>query len=236
MGDKLRVYALGTILVMICLEGVLAYTGPFEFGSKVLPGDSDIGELLYSFDSVPLIMYWDVGEISGAYDPGDVVYLHVNVPTEDVDIGDVRLTKYGCYSSGSKVNSTDNDIDKALSSFPSGSGIVYTDRYGNAGYDLQDLVYFHTGIIPSYSVSKGDIRLNSFSSFAAGTRVDDNDPDRGFATEPLPYNLRFYNMNGNELLDGTPFYDGPDTIYLDISLDNTNLMGFAVVNDVRLSR
>lgn len=217
-----------------------AYNGPFEFGSKVISGDADEGRLLYSFNKTPVIAYWDVGPIAGVFDLRDIIYLHIDTSVANTQINDIRLTKYGNHPPGSKIDDIDNDIDKLLKPFPAGSSIVFIDRSGNIGtnieYNLGDQVYFHVNSLPLDKINEGDIRLSSFGNIAAGTLVDDSDPDLGLDAIPLPQNaIRFYNANGNEDQYGTPIYDAPDTIYIDISLENTSPMGFVVANDVRLS-
>lgn len=217
--------------MVLFLGEACAYSGPFEFGSKVEAGDNDIGRLLYNFSQEPVVVYWDVD--SDGYDSADPVYLHLADITALIGTGDVRLTRYGNYMPGSKVRQTDDDLGRTFSLFPSGAGIVYTDLSGALGYSLGDGVYFSTGALPE--IGEGNIRLTPFSNMAAGTVVCDADPDAGRQALPLPQMIRFYNENGDEEPDGTPIYDLPDDVYIDISLDDTSAYGFVVVNDVRLS-
>lgn len=217
--------------IALFLGGACAYSGPFEFGSKVVAGDNDIGRLLYNFSQEPAVMYWDVD--SNGYSIADPVYLHLADASALVVTGDIRLTGYGNYMPGSKVKQMDIDFGNVLSSFPAGSGIVYTDMCGEPGYSLDDGVYFSADAV--LEIGEGDLRLTPFSSMAAGTVVCDSDPDAGRQAQLLPQTVRFYNENGDEKPDGTPIYDLPDDVYIDISLDNTSLYGFVVVNDVRLS-
>jgi len=206
--------------------------GPFMFGSKVANADSDIGWMLYDFESDPVIAYWDVGLITGEFDAEDIAYIHINQNNNRTELDDIRLTKYGNHFPGSKVASDDNDINKDLIGFPAGSEMKFIDKYGSKGYDLMDPVYFHINSI-SPQISRLDLRLSVFANGPAGTLVDGQDPDRGLPATKLNSNLRFYNLNGNIRSDGTPLYDEQDPVYLDVSAQENH--GFVVVNNIRLS-
>ena len=197
MGNR-RYLLFGAVLAAILVQGatVASLIGPYMFGSKVANADSDIGWMLYDFESDPVIAYWDVGLIKGEFDADDVAYIHISSDNNSIELDDIRLTKYGNHFPGSKVTSDDNDINKDLTSFPVGYDVVFIDHYGNKGYDLMDPVYFHiNGILPQ--ISGLDLRLSVFANGPAGTLVEGRDPDRGLPATKLNYNLRFYNLNGN---------------------------------------
>jgi hypothetical protein len=211
-------------------------TAPIEFksfGTKVLDGDIDVGRMLFRFKSIdPVFAYWDVGITEGEFDPEDVIYLHVYDNTNATKAGDIRLTPYGYYLPGSRVTTYDTDIDKKLTKFDRDWDIVFADQFGSTGYDLLDPVYLHVGGNLS-QIERLDLRLSNGANGPAGSLVDGLDEDRGLSFTSLTGMIRFYNANGNIRSDGTPMYDLPDRLYLDLSPRDSQ--GFVQVNDIRLT-
>lgn len=237
-----------TILILtLSLNGSIA-----QFGSKVAPGDVDVGRLLYNFPAgQPTLKYWDVS--SNGYTGDDIVYLAINPSINHVNAYDIRLTPFNAYPAGSKVMPApgDNDIGMPLTPIAGNiSGIYFQNLYGNTpGYDLMDRVYIlvNPDQINTRTVVN-DIRLTQVGGMlAAGTRVFDFHPDHDKLAIPLispvtvnPLGplaaIRFFNRNGNIDLFGNPIYDAEDDVYLDISLNYANAFGFVVPNNLRLSR
>jgi hypothetical protein len=204
-----------------------------SFGTKVLDGDIDVGRMLFRFGSIePVFAYWDVGVMKGELDPGDVIYLHINDEMSATVAGDIRLTPYGYHLPGSRVATYDVDFDKKLTKFDIDWDIVFADQFGSTGYDLFDPVYLHVGGNSS-QIERLDLRLSKSGNGPAGSLVDGLDEDRGLPVTPLPGRIRFYNANGNIRSDGTPIYDLPDQLYLDLSTGDSQ--GFVLVNDIRLT-
>jgi hypothetical protein len=89
-------------------------------------------------------------------------------------------------------------------------------------------------------IRTNDVRLIAIGQLAAGTKVQDFDPDQNrlvaqpvlvsFPRKSYDYaGIRFYDVNGNGLCDF------PDDIYMDISFPGSNPFGTVSVNDVRRS-
>ena len=234
---------------LVLLLGLSGSMG--QFGSKVMTGDADEGRLLRDFPAPmnPGLGYWDTGPNPGIYDDGDVVYLDF-LGNLVVDANDLRLSDYYPSLAGTKVKSTDNDINKLMSALPgAAAGIYYADLYGSQGYDIADPVY----VLLTSSVAMGartatnDVRLGSYLGLSSGAKLlNSYDNDAPVAPMIVPVSggapvatLRFYNANGNVDLMGQPIYDFTDDVYIDISLPSVAMggfpFGFVVPNDVRLS-
>ena len=202
------------------------------FGSKVLYSEGDIGRILNNLDNSSLA-FWDVGIVDGEFDLEDVAYYHINLSGGSiVELNDIRLTGFGNHFPGSKVKAIDLDFNKALQPFPASSEIKFVDLYGSRGYDLMDPIYLHINNSSS-QIDRMDLRLSHYGYGPAGTLVNGHDPDQGLLALKIDYKLRFYNINGNVNSGGMAIYDEADPVYLDVS--GTNIPGFVVVNDVRLS-
>jgi hypothetical protein len=231
------------LILALCLNGAVA-----QFGSKVVAGNADVGQLLVDFPAplAPALGFWDIGPNPAIYDDGDVIYLDM-AGNGVTDANDIRFTAYGTNAAGTKVTANDNDINKPLAALPgAAAGIYFTDLYGSAGYDAQDPVYIlaTAAVVPGARTSTNDIRLNAVDGLAAGTKVLDYHPDHDKPAVPMiqPFlvppggpiaTIRFHNVNGNVDLLGNPIYDSHDAVYLDISLPGA--FGLVMPNDVRLS-
>lgn len=226
-----------------CLALMLGLAGatPFEFGSKVVKGDADEGKLLYNFSGNlnPALGFWDIGVNPGVYDVGDPVYLDI-ANNSRVDANDIRLTDSAAGTAGSKVISTDNDINAPL--LPLSFGVFYMELDGIPGYSAEDTVYLTNGP----TTVSNDVRLHKVDGLCAGSKVLDFHPDNNkpvlamllFNVSPRTgpiATVRFYNANGNYDAAGKPVYDFPDSVYLDVSLPSATPFGFVAVNDIRLS-
>jgi hypothetical protein len=242
-----------TKLVLIALVSImvvgLAGASEYPFGSKVMPGDSDLGKPLFQLPvNFPLgwgttVRYWETGVIPG-YDNSDVVYLHIPrfpqlLTVATVVANDVRLTPFGDLPAGSKVTPQDNDIGQPSLPLPGGASIRYLDLYGSPQYDFMDPVYVHLGSPPPDSTIVRDVRLTEANGLEPGTKVRNFDLDsnkRFGVTPPIitplpqpvlpPVRIRFFDANGNGV------YDYPDDVYLNFP---TTPARAVVVNNIRLS-
>jgi hypothetical protein len=112
----------------------------YPFGSKVLPGDKDIGRPLFSFPAETTVAFWDIG--TPGYDEEDPVYLHIgHSASGTTNANDVRLTFIANVSPGSKVRFQDSDMNKPITQLH--SIICFLDIHGSRAYDLLDPVYLH---------------------------------------------------------------------------------------------
>jgi len=213
-----------SLYLILGLVGASAY----EFGTKVKPGDSDIGKPLFLMPSGITIMVWDTGGVPG-YDENDAVYLHT--PGATVNANDVRLTPVGSlFKAGTKVTLQDNDIGMPLIAFP-GISIGYLDLYGSARYDFDDPVYVHQSVggASAFVTVLNDVRLTEANGKNPGTQVHNFDSDfnkllgTGWSSVPV----RFFDANGNGE------YDYLDNVYLNTP---AGVSGIVSVNNVRLSQ
>jgi len=218
------------LLLMFGLTGASEY----EFGTRVLAQDSDIGRALYDFPFAD-IMYWDIGPNPTIYDEGDVLYL-IRLTATVVTSNDVRITPFESYAAGTKVTANNKDIDMPLSPFPIiAHNIVFLDLFGSTAFDLKDPVYFHRVAAPN--IVTNDVRLTNVTGHAPGTKVIDFDPDHDkpwVLLQPLPtiplFNLiKYFDANGNGV------YDYPDDVYLIYPLGGPPFSPHVRVNSIRLS-
>jgi hypothetical protein len=210
---SIKISALAFCL-MLFLGSALA--SEYAYGTKVLPGDNDMGLPTHQFGvpgQTPLqgplyIAMVDIGSVPGAVDAEDVFYLHiggipaplplpVTSPGATVHANDIRLTQFGNLPAGSKVTPQDNDIGLQLYLPPLGAGqIHWLDLYGtNAitafvpGYDLQDPVIINVlppAPAPATSTALNDIRLSNSEGMPAGTKIRNSDPDSDRHWAPGP--------------------------------------------------
>jgi hypothetical protein len=151
------------------------------------------------------------------------------------DSNDLRLTQCNSYAAGTKVTSSDNDINKPLSTFGN-PDIVFTDLYGITGYDIADPVYLSSNTSPNpLKIVTNDVRLNRIGNLMPGTKVLDYHADHEKGATVLVYAYRFYNVNGDQNVAGNPIYGFEDNVYIDISTPASDTIGFVEVNNVRLT-
>ena len=132
----IRILLLASIILMVDPISSSVY----PFGSKVLPGHSDIGMPLHRLPAETTIAFWDIG--TPGYDVDDPVYLHISYSTScTTNANDVRLSFFGNVSPGSKVRFNDSDMNKPLTRLP--SIICFLNENGSQAYDLNDPVYLH---------------------------------------------------------------------------------------------
>jgi hypothetical protein len=135
--DKLiNVLLLLSIIFIVCP----ASSSDYPFGSKILPGNLDIGRPLFSFPAETTVAFWDIG--TPGYDEEDPVYLHIgHSASGKTNANDVRLTFIANVSPGSKVRFQDSDMNKPITQLH--SIIIFLDIHGSRAYDLLDPVYLH---------------------------------------------------------------------------------------------
>jgi len=224
---KSFILVIGLIVIQI-----FAGASEYEFGTRALAQDSDIGRALYYLPYAD-IMYWDIGPNPSIYDEGDVLYLVFNAAPV-VIANAVRITSFEDYAAGSKVRASDKDIDMPLTGFIPGHAVVYLDLFGSSTiFDLKDPVYFH---ITGPDIITNDVRLTNVSNKAPGTKVINFDPDHSkpsVALQPLPAFspslIAYFDDNGNGV------YDYPDDIYLIYPTGGFPLDPHVRVNSIRLS-
>jgi hypothetical protein len=227
-----------TVAFAISLYLILGLVGAseYQFGTKVLPTDNDIGRPLFAMPPGTSICYWDTG--SPLYDDTDVVYLTVP-PTAITKANDIRLTPFGNLPAGSKVTPLDNDIAIPIIPIPGTPlAIRYLNLFGGPRCDLRDPVYVSQNAVFSFV---NDVRLNATlgTGLKSGTKVRDFEPDlnkiMGVLPNPLVTlptfgasvnRLGFFDVNGNGV------YDYWDDVYMNVPV------GFPAevsVNNLRLS-
>jgi len=134
-----------SLILTLLLAFIIVMVSPssssiYPFGSKVLPGDLDIGRPLFRLPAETTIAYWDIG--TPGYDESDPVYLHIgHSASGTTNANDVRLTFIDNVSPGSKVTFQDFDMNKPLKQLY--SIISFLDIHGSRAYDLDDPVYLH---------------------------------------------------------------------------------------------
>jgi hypothetical protein len=249
MRDSLTMRIIGvSLIIMLSMSCAVA----FEYGSKVGPYDRDVGRILQNFPGAtglaPTIDFLDVGANPGVFDEKDVVYLDF-AGNRRVDVNDLRLTDFDCsHVAGTKVEAGDPDLSADLQTFANPAGQIYYVNFGGGpGYDWNDPVYIKTSPLPQLTGTM-DVRLTNII-YRAGTKIVDANRDTNMpltlmlsamagvlklGVGPVA-ELRFYNANGNVNSLGSPIYDGPDSLYLDISYPGQNNCGIVSPNDVRLS-
>ena len=149
--------------------------GNFAAGSKVTPGDNDIGMPLNGFGiGVAQFRYLNLYG-SANYDMDDPVYIHQNAlppnPGAFATVtNDVRLTDVEGHAAGTKVLDFEPDHNKVLGLVGVGvtpvlGPIGFFDANGNGLYDAADDVYlnFPSGV-PGYTVTVNNVRLFGNSS------------------------------------------------------------------------
>ncbi|MEI6103499.1 MAG: hypothetical protein WCP70_06100 [Methanothrix sp.] len=220
-----------TVAMVISLYLILGLVGAseYQFGTKVLAVDKDIGRPLFAMPATTDIRFWDTGVVPG-YDDTDVVYIKV-LPGFFSTANDLRLTPFGNLPAGSKVTPVDNDIGMPLAFFPPTKAIRFLNLFGSPLYDLMDPVYFSQAG-PNSVVN--DVRLNATvgTGLKPGTKVHDFEPDLNLVfgapisvTFPGP-GLCFFDVNGNGV------YDYWDDVYMNVP---SGFPAEVSVNNIRLS-
>ncbi|NMB85100.1 MAG: hypothetical protein GYA29_02500 [Methanothrix sp.] len=219
MKGLIRACILGAGLILVLTTGCLAY----EFGSKVAAKDVDRGLPLQSFPVTPVIRYLD--RLSNGYDANDIVYLDIiNLANAVVDEGDIRLSAFGHFAPGTTVRVSDRDCSAKLSDFINPS-IVFLGLHEPYGYDFNDPVYC-VADVGMQRTQTNDLRLNTVSGLAAGTKVLDLDPDNNkpFTEMPLWWCFMYYDLKSSG-------YGIEDKVYIHTQQASPRVME----NDVRLS-
>lgn len=215
----------------------------YQFGTKVLAGDKDIGRPLFAMPAGTDIRFWDTGVVPG-YDDTDVVYLDVSIappaPATAIKANDVRLTQFGNLLAGSKVTPSDNDIGMPILPIPGIRAIRYLNLFGSPNYDLSDPVYVSQNAIFSLV---NDVRLNATpgTGLKPGTKVRDFEPDLNkiMGTSPTPLvplplplgplnsRLSFFDVNGNGVYDywDDVYMNFPSGFPAEVSVNNIRLTG-----------
>jgi len=134
---KLTKFLLFTGLILI---QVFSVCSGYDFGTKVMDNDTDMGMPLFDLPGGWSVGFWDTG--TPGYDQADPVYLHASLSYRNmIASNDVRLTSIDNYSPGSKVIFEDIDMNRPLTPLP--ATINYLNLYGSRAYDLSDPVYLH---------------------------------------------------------------------------------------------
>ncbi len=124
----------------LILIQVFSVCSGYDFGTKVMANDTDMGMPLLDLPGGWTVGFWDTG--TPGYDQADPVYLHVSHSYRNmIASNDVRLTSIDNYSPGSKVIFEDIDMNRPLTPLP--ATIKYLNLYGSSAYDLSDPVYLH---------------------------------------------------------------------------------------------
>jgi len=161
--------------------------GPHAAGSKVIPGDVDLGQKLTAFPpTLPRIVFVDEGAIFGQYDLNDPVYIKTVTPLGTIGTGDVRLNSTVGLP-GTRVLDFDPDNGAACSvlhlgpsfnlwlpgargviRFINANGNIYTEPGALIStwpsppiYDKPDLVYFDVSSPTAYPRNFGYLTPNA---------------------------------------------------------------------------
>lgn len=160
-----------SLLIVLCNASAANVS---TFGTKVVPGDYDIGRLIKNMPDAAM-GFWDVGPNPNVYDEGDVVYLDLP-PFGIVNANDIRLNAFGNLPAGSKVTPSDNDIGKSLLPFRPYTYIGFLNLKGSEFYDLEDPVYIHQNMI--VSLNKPMSTLTKIKPSATSSTQAQQDCDR----------------------------------------------------------
>jgi len=145
----------------------LSLSSEYVFGTKVTSLDSDAGKPLKNVRDRTVLGFWDIGSDPESYDEGDVVYLDMP-PTGIANANDIRLTPFSDLPAGSKVKSTDNDINSPLSFLP--MEMRFLNLYGSRSYDSNDPVYIHqSGAVQLENIIYADNDATGSEGYASKT-------------------------------------------------------------------
>jgi hypothetical protein len=132
----MRVFIFTSLILILSL----AISSGYDFGTKVMVNDTDMGKPLFDLLGGWTVAFWDTG--TPGYDQTDPVYLHqARCRNNMIAPNDVRLTSIGNHCPGSKVTFKDIDMNRPL--IPLHATINYLNLYGSSAYDLNDPVYLH---------------------------------------------------------------------------------------------
>ena len=144
-----------------------SFASEYVFGTKVTSLDSDAGKPLKNVRDGTVLGFWDIGSDPGSYDEGDVVYLDMP-PTGIANANDIRLTPFSYHTAGSKVKSTDNDINSPLSFLP--MEMRFLNLYGSRSYDSNDPVYVRqSGAVQLENIIYADNDATGSEGYASTT-------------------------------------------------------------------
>jgi len=133
----MRVFLFATLILILSQ----AISSGYDFGTKVMANDIDMGKPLFDLPGGWTIGFWDTTG-THRYDQADPVYLHqARCRNSMIAANDVRLNSIGNHCPGSKVTFEDIDMNKPLTPLP--ATINYLNLYGSSAYDLDDPVYLH---------------------------------------------------------------------------------------------
>jgi hypothetical protein len=211
----------------------LVVASEYQFGTKVLSADKDIGRPLFAMPAGTDIRFWDTG--APGYDDSDVVYLAVP-PTGNTKANDIRLTPFGNLPAGSKVIPGDSDLNMPIPPIPGPRAIRFLNLFGGPTCDLGDPVYASQW---TWFTVVNDVRLNATpgTGLKSGTKVRDFEPDLNkFFAPPILVTLPTFGASVNRLgffdVNGNGVYDYWDDVYMNVPV------GFPAevsVNNIRLS-
>ena len=194
----------------LILIQVFSVCSGYDFGTKVMANDTDMGMPLLDLPGGWSVGFWDTG--TPGYDQADPVYLHASRSYRNVIASnDVRLTSIDNHSPGSKVIFEDIDMNKPLTPLP--ATINYLNLYGSSAYDLSDPVYLHidysgTDHIDNHQLQDLD-KSNTYQDEKIGTvKIDDFEmrlPYHGRISVPGANCIEF--SDGYKLLIADPIID-----------------------------
>jgi hypothetical protein len=215
-------------------------------GTKVQQCDKDAVYVLTK-DNQTRIMYGDVNS-NLQYDQGETIYVDmVWNDRQEVEEGDVRLTKNHDNKPNEKVDSNDTDRTDPLEELCGGQAVIgFVDVNNDGVYDKYDPLYIDTDC--SSDVTAGDIRLTEREAmgtiYDCWTMVENGDFDQILnedLLDPVTYETEleteFWFMLGYIDSDCSGDWSCPDKLYLQqiVSEDGNSTADWVVtIGDHRL--
>lgn len=174
--------------------------------TEIAPGDADVNR---AGENVRVtLVYNDAdGDTQIDFQPDETVYLALDRP-QRVSFGDIRLTSFLTYPSGTAVNYTNDDVD-------------FATREVNGGFAQDDEGSWYVDGDRDRSVSVGDLKLNPGESVE---KIRPNDPRIGTSIErvqsdvPPSQRMIFFDQ-------GPPGLDWRDTLVLDLDQNGQGNVG-----------
>lgn len=196
--------ALALLLLLLGAGSAVSY----EFGSKVRSGDVDVGDTLLLVPLSPF--YFETSRLPGL-DPSDAAYLHNNT-TGNVGIvlpGDIRITPFLGYISGSRVKAGDVDVTYPIN-WISGNW-SWSELFSNNGIcNIDEPVYFQqVPPITPHPLAVDDLRFSRIQGLNPGSWVKDSDTDFNNPALTLHARMMFHDQANTG-------YDDSDPVYLKI--------------------